>query len=60
MLLKEDVERIVENVLSRDLTMEMMREDFTNPNVRCIVLKLAGREIDRVCFYIVQKDEYDG
>jgi len=57
MLVREDVERIVENVL-RNLTLEMIARDFTNPNSRCVSLKLNGREIDRVYFDVVQKDEY--
>jgi hypothetical protein len=59
MLIREDVERIVEGVL-KDLTLEMMGSTFTDPNDRTIVLKLNGREIDRVTFNIVQRREYEG
>jgi len=59
MLIKEDVERITENIL-RELTLELDRDNFTNPNNRTIILKLNGREIDRVSFDVVQKREYEG
>jgi hypothetical protein len=59
MLTREDVERITENIL-RELTLEMARSDFTDPNRRTIVLKLNGREIDQVSFDVVQQSEYEG
>jgi len=59
MLIKEDVERITENIL-RELTLELDRDNFTDPNNRTIILKLNGREIDRVSFDVVQKREYEG
>lgn len=59
MLTREDVERITENVL-RDLTLEMEREDWTNPNQRIIALKYNGRVISQTSFDVVQKREYEG
>jgi hypothetical protein len=56
MLVKEDVERIVENVL-RDLTIEIDRGGPDNPNSRCILLKLKGRELDRAYFSVEQVDK---
>lgn len=50
MLDKYDVERIVENVL-RGLTLEM--GDTDDSEMRCILLKLNGQEIDRVYFDVV-------
>jgi len=59
MLNRDDVQRIVENVL-RDLTLEIKNGDFTDPNSRTIFLKYNGQEIDRVSFNVVQKREYEG
>ena len=56
---RDDVERITENVL-RNLTLEMERGDFTDPNRRTIVLKLNGMVIDQVSFDVVQTREYEG
>jgi len=56
---RDDVVRITEDVL-RNLTLELGRGDFTDPNRRTIVLKLHGREIDQVSFDVVQTDEYEG
>lgn len=56
---RDDVVRITESVL-KDLTLEMIRPDFTDPNRRTIVLKLNGKEIDQVSFDIVQQNEYEG
>ena len=59
MLTREDVERIVENVL-RDLSIEVDGGDFTMPNSRCIKLMLSNRELSRTYFDVCQKDEYEG
>jgi len=59
MLNRDDVQRIVENVL-RDLTLEIKNGDFTDPNSRTIFLKYNGQEIDRVSFNVVQEREYEG
>jgi hypothetical protein len=56
---RDDVVRITEEVL-KGLTLEMPRSDFTDPNSRSIILKYNGIEIDRVCFDVVQKREYEG
>lgn len=56
MLTREDVERITENVL-RNLTLEMERPCFTDPNSRTIVLKHDGKVITRTSFDIVQQRE---
>jgi hypothetical protein len=56
---RDDVERITENVL-RNLTLELERGDFTNPNYRTIVLKLGDKEITSVSFDVVQQREYEG
>ena len=58
MLTRADVERIIENVLSQ-LTLEVDRPDWTNPNDRIIVLKLGDRIITQTTFNVVQKDEYE-
>jgi hypothetical protein len=56
---RDDVVRITESVL-KDLTLEMIRADFTDPNRRTIILKYQGMEIDQVSFDVVQVDEYEG
>lgn len=55
MLDREDVERIIDNVL-RDLTISMTTDHVTDPNDRCITLRFHGREIDRVYFNVEQVD----
>jgi len=59
MLTRADVERIVENVL-RELTIEVNRGGFTDPNSRTVQLKLGDRVISETYFDVVQKDEYQG
>lgn len=56
---RDDVERITENVL-RNLSLEMERSDFTDPNRRTVVLKLNGTVISRTSFDVVQMREYEG
>lgn len=55
---KYDVERIVQQLLSQ-LTLELNRGDFTNPNDRTILLKHNGEVIDYVTFDVRQRDEYE-
>jgi hypothetical protein len=50
---RDDVERITENVL-RNLSLEIEKGDFTNPNCRTIMLKLDGKKISEVTFDIVE------
>lgn len=57
MVNREDVERIVENVL-RGLTIDVSGGNHFSPNSRCIVLRLNGQEIARESFDIVQKPEH--
>jgi hypothetical protein len=59
MLDRDDVIRITENIL-RGLSLEVERSNFTNPNVRCIVLKHNERELSKVYFDVVQQREYEG
>lgn len=59
MLVRADVERIIENVLS-ELQLDVEDGDFTMPNYRTIVLKLGDRVISRASFNVVQTREYEG
>lgn len=59
MLNREDVERIVENVLSQ-LVLDVQDGDFTQPNSRTIILRHGDRIITRAYFDVVQTREYDG
>lgn len=59
MLNKEDVERIIENVLS-ELHLDIKDGDFTMPNYRTVVLKLGDRVITQASFDVVQAREYEG
>lgn len=51
MLLKEDIERIVEGVL-KELSIQIDRGDHTNPNSRCVLLKYKERELSRAFFSV--------
>lgn len=59
MLVRADVERIIENVLS-ELQLDIEDGDFTMPNYRTVVLKLGDRVIARASFNVVQTREYEG
>lgn len=59
MLVRADVERIIENVLS-ELQLDIEDGDFTMPNYRTVVLKLGDRVISRASFNVVQTREYEG
>lgn len=59
MLLREDVERIIENVLN-ELRLDVQDGDFTMPNYRTVVLKLGDRVITQATFDVVQTREYEG
>lgn len=59
MLTREDVERIIENVLS-ELRVEVSNGDFTSPNSRRITLKLGDRILSTDYFDVVQQREYEG
>lgn len=59
MLLRSDVERIVENILS-NLSIEVSPGDFTNPNTRKIELLLGDKVITTAYFDIVQTRPYEG
>jgi hypothetical protein len=59
MLNREDVERIVKNVLS-ELTLDIESGDFTSPNSRTVILKLGDRLIAQAHFDVVQAQEYEG
>jgi hypothetical protein len=60
MLTREDVERIVENVL-RELTLEVENGSFyCDPNSRTVTLKLGDRTITSTSFSVEDKPGYDG
>lgn len=59
MLTREDVERIVENVL-RDLTIVVKPGDFYSPNKRIVELSLGSRVISSDSFDVVSVREYEG
>lgn len=59
MLTRADVERIIENVLS-ELSIEVRRGDFTDPNSRKVELKLGERILSTDYFDVVQQQEYEG
>ncbi len=57
---RDDVERIVENVL-QELSIEIKDGDyFSGANNRTIILNYKDREISRSWFSVKQQDEYDG
>lgn len=56
---KEDVERIIENVLS-ELSIHVSSGHFTDPNKRTITLKYKDKVISSDYFDVVQKREYEG
>lgn len=56
---RDDVERIIENVLS-DVSVVVVNGDFTNPNERTIKLMYGKKVISESSFDIVQTDEYEG
>ena len=56
---REDIERIVENVIS-NLSIEVMNGSFVSPNERCVKLKLNRRVISETFFDVKDKDEYEG
>lgn len=55
MYTREDIERITENML-RELTLELIPNNFPFPNRRTIILKYNNSEISRVSFNVVEKD----
>jgi len=59
MLNREDVERIIENVLN-DLSIEMDPIRWTDPNSRVIKLMYKGKEISNTEFNVKDRPEYDG
>jgi hypothetical protein len=59
MLTREDIERITENVL-RELSLDVTNGGFTDPNSRCVILKLGETEITRAYFDVKQQREYEG
>lgn len=58
MLSREDVERIVENVL-RDVSISVTPGDFTDPNSRKICLEYKDRIISTAYIDIKQTREYE-
>jgi hypothetical protein len=58
MLMKEDVERIIENVLS-ELQINVYSGGFTDPNRREVKLTLGNRVISTAYFDVVQTPEYE-
>jgi len=71
MLTREDVERIVGNVIAerelmtkddliQGLSIVVRDGDFTNPNSRTVVVKFNGVEIASDSFDVVQTREYEG
>jgi hypothetical protein len=59
MLNREDVIRITEEVL-KNLSLDLERGHFTDPNNRTIVLKYGDIEISRTSFRVVEQREYEG
>ena len=59
MLSREDVIRITEGVLE-ELSLELERGHFTDPNTRTVLLKYKDVVISRVSFGVVQQREYEG
>jgi hypothetical protein len=71
MLTREDVERIVSNVIRerelmtkdefiQGLSISVTNGDFTNPNSRTVTIKFNGVEITSDYFDVVQTREYEG
>ena len=56
---REDVERIVENVL-RGLSLSVKTENWTDPNTRTISLKYNGIELSSIDVDVANKPEYEG
>jgi hypothetical protein len=59
MLNKEDVERIVGNVLS-ELRINVCGGDFSDPNRREVTLTLHGKIISTAYFDVVETRDYEG
>jgi len=60
MLNRDDIERIVENYIRDNLSVQVLSGDFTNPNSRTVVVHLGPRIISSDSFSIVQEREYEG
>lgn len=71
MLTREDVERIVSNVIAerelmtkddfiQGLSITVRDGDFINPNSRTVIVKFDGVEIASDSFDVVQTREYEG
>ena len=58
MLNREDVERIVENVLG-DLVVEVKHDTFDGPNYRTVQLKYKGRILSESSFSVIDSDEFE-
>lgn len=71
MLTREDVERIVNNVIAekelmtkdefiQGLSIDIKGGDFTMPNYRTVIVKFNGVAIASDSFDVVQMREYEG
>ena len=71
MLTREDVERIIRNVIKerglmtkddfvQGLSIEVKSGGFTEPNTRTVIVRFNGEEIASDWFDVVQQDEYEG
>lgn len=56
---RNDVVRIVEGVL-RDISIDVIKGDFTDPNSRKIELRYEGKVFSSAYFDIKEEDEYEG
>ncbi len=59
-LSKDDVERIIENAITENLSIEIAGGEFTNPNGRTITLKYKDKEIYSASIDIRTRREYEG
>lgn len=59
MLIKEDVERIIENMIRDNLTLKVERGSFVDPNSRTIKLVLSNEVISSITIDVSDMPEYE-